>query len=87
MRFRRKKHESYDEMRKRLIAETELALLYGLRFPERTKRIPRLISGTGTFHPSISVRFWAEALGMEESEVAQLNQPPPIETLPGVRSD
>ena len=84
MRFRRKKHESYEEMRQRMIAETELALLYGLRFPERASRIPTLIAGTGSFERSVTVRFWAKALGMEEAEVAHLNQPPPVETLPGV---
>jgi len=82
MLLRRKKHETYEEMRRRMIAETELALLYGLRFPERTDRIPTLISGTASFNRSVTVRFWAQALGMEEADVAHLNEPPPVESLP-----
>lgn len=83
MLLRRKKHESYEQMRKRMIAETELALLYGVRFPERLTRIPTLIAGTGSFQRSATVRFWAEALGMKESEVARLNEPPPVATISG----
>ena len=87
MLLRRKKHETYDEMRRRMIAETELALLYGLRFPERSDRIPTLISGTASFHRSMTVQYWAKALGMEEAEVAHLNEPPPDQTLPEILAE
>lgn len=84
MRLRRRKHESYEEMRRRLIVETEVALLYGLCFPERATRIPTLLSGTGSFQPSVTVRFWAQALGIDEAEVTHLSQPPPVETFPAL---
>ncbi|MGD2111026.1 MAG: hypothetical protein PVI86_16740 [Phycisphaerae bacterium] len=84
MAFRRKKHESYGQMRKRLIAETEIALLYGMRFPERASRIPTLIVGTGTFERNAAERFWAQALDLDQAEVARLNAPPPIQSLPEI---
>ena len=87
MLLRRKKHESYEEMRRRMIGETELALLYGLRFPERTTRIPTLISGTGSFHRSVTVRYWAHALGMAEVDVAHLNEPPSVESPPVIATE
>lgn len=69
MRLRRAKHEFYDALRKHMIAETELALLYGLRFPERMKRIPRIEVGGGSFQPALAAHFWAEVLGIDKEEI------------------
>ena len=40
--FRRLRDDVYARMRKRLVRETEAALLYGLTFPDRVPRIQRL---------------------------------------------
>ena len=47
MRVRRFKGKAaaLDAMQKRMIAETELALLIGLRFPDRMPRIPTMEVG------------------------------------------
>lgn len=58
-------------LRKRLIAETELALLIGLRFPDRMKRIPTMGAGPGRFHPDFAAGFWREALGVDPETFAR----------------
>ena len=58
-------------LRKRLIAETELALLIGLRFPARMKRIPMMEAGPGRFHPDFAAGFWREALGIDPETFAR----------------
>ena len=57
-RKRRYKLDSYDLLRKRMLAETELAILIGLQFPERAVRIPTVEAGTDRFDPEFSARFW-----------------------------
>ncbi len=56
--------------RRRLIAETELALLVGLAFPERSRRIPTMEVHAGRFHPQFAIRFWEQALDMDLSTCA-----------------
>lgn len=75
MRRRRKglKRVSLTAWHDRLIAETELALFVGLRFPQRVPRIPTLEVGTGEFDPQFSLRFWSETLGIDEAELTSLN--------------
>ena len=77
MHVRQAKYESYEALRKHMIAETELALLYGLRFPERMRRIPRIKVGGGSFEPAMAAQFWAEVLGIDEGEIVTLDQGQP----------
>ena len=77
MRLRQAKYESYDALRKNMIAETELALLYGLRFPERMRRIPRIEVGGGSFQPAMATHFWAEVLGIDKEEIVTPGQGQP----------
>ena len=63
--------DKFDATRRRMIAETEIGLLIGLRFPERARRIPVIEIGTGSFHPRFARGFWEEALG-DLSEVERL---------------
>ncbi len=66
MRFWRKRTESYEEMRRRMIQETEVALLYGLRFPDRMTRIPTIEVGRGEFHPAFAAQFWSHVLEIDD---------------------
>ncbi len=52
-------------VRRRMIEETELAMLYGLCFPERHPRIPTMEAGTRRFNPAYAAEFWSSALGVE----------------------
>ena len=56
-------------MRKRILQETEVALLYGLRFPKRTPRIPVMEVGQAQWHPLFAARFWQEVLDLDECEL------------------
>lgn len=51
-------------MRKRLIRETEIALVVGLTHPERYKRIPVIEVGKGCFDRRFAARYWQETLGL-----------------------
>ena len=68
----RLRRDSFDTVRRRMIAETELALLIGLRFPERSRRIPTIEAGRGVFHRRVAEQFWSEALGIDLSELATI---------------
>ena len=74
MRLCRFKVDKFGALRKRMIAETELALLVGLRFPERVPRIPTMEVGKGTFHPEFAARFWSQTLGIEMIEFTSLDR-------------
>ncbi|MBI4718229.1 MAG: hypothetical protein HY763_10520 [Planctomycetes bacterium] len=52
-------------MRTRIVCETELALLYGLRFPQRVPLIPTIEVGKGTFDRAFAERYWQERVGLE----------------------
>jgi len=65
--------ESLDSARRRIIHETEVALLYGLRFPDRAPRIPRVEAGRGAFAPAFAARFWARTLGLDGTDLAALD--------------
>jgi hypothetical protein len=56
--------ESWEEIRARMLGETELYLEDGLRHPERAVRIPAVPVGSGSFSPHFARSFWAEALGI-----------------------
>ena len=60
-----------------MIAETELALLFGMRFPKRIPRIPTIEVGVGSFHPDFAAQFWSDALGLDPSELAVLDRRSP----------
>lgn len=64
--------------RRRLLAETEISLHIGLRFPDRISRIPTLEVGSDRFHPDFSARFWEETLGTELNELTPECQRPPL---------
>jgi hypothetical protein len=64
-----------------MIAETEVALLYGLRFPERMPRIPSIEVGVGSFHPDYAAQFWSGALGLNDHELAALSGRPPDDRI------
>lgn len=72
MRLPRFQVDKFGVLRKRMIAETEIALLFGLRFPERLPRIPTMEVGTGQFRREFAAQFWSEALGLEANECAAL---------------
>ncbi|MGD8450602.1 MAG: hypothetical protein PVJ57_02190 [Phycisphaerae bacterium] len=57
-RFDRNQHETYEEMRARLIAETSAYLTEYLRHPELAVRIPVIQAGRGQFPPSMTAAFW-----------------------------
>lgn len=73
MRLLRRRLESLDAVRFRIIHETEAALYYGLRFPERAVRIPTVEVGHGRFDPAFAAHFWGETLGIDETEAAALD--------------
>ena len=72
MRNRRFEFDPLEALRRRLIKETEIALLYGLRFPERMTRIPTVEVGHGCFDPAFAAHFWSETLGLDEAGWAAL---------------
>ena len=64
----------YALMRRRMIRETELALLIGLTFPDRAPRIPSIETGKGRFRREFAEHFWREALGLTDSDVSELRR-------------
>ena len=54
--------ETYEETRARLIAETSNWLTECLRHPELTVRIPVIQAGRGRFPPSLTTAFWGQVL-------------------------
>lgn len=58
--------ESLDEVRLRILHETEDALLYGLLHPESAPRIPRVEVGQAAFSPAFARAFWSELFGGED---------------------
>ena len=73
MPFLRRGSESLDVVRSRIIHETEAALLYGLQFPDRTPRIPRLEVGKSRFDPAFAAYFWGRTLGIEDTAITALD--------------
>lgn len=58
----RKREETYEEMRRRMIAETSVYLTECLRYPELAPQIPQIPAGSGRFPPSMSRAFWDNIL-------------------------
>ena len=74
MRDRRHEYDPLAALQKRLIQETEIALLYGLRFPKRHARIPTVEVGHSRFNPTFAAQWWADALGLDEAALATLER-------------
>jgi hypothetical protein len=70
MRDRRHEYDPLAALRRRLIKETEIALLYGLRFPDRHARIPTVEVGHGEFDPAFAAQWWADAIGLDGETMA-----------------
>lgn len=64
MRPRRKRRdsESWEQMRRRLVAETSAWLTDALEHPEHVVHIPTIPAGSGTFPPSLARAFWKPVL-------------------------
>lgn len=60
--YRRRRHETFEEMRQRVIAETSAFLTECLRHPELSVRIPIIPVGHGQFPPSLTYAFWEPVL-------------------------
>jgi len=58
----RRRFETWEEMRARLIAETSAFLTEALRHPELAVRIPMIPAGSGRFPPSLTRAFWDNVL-------------------------
>ncbi len=58
----KRRRETFEEMRTRLIAETNAFLNEYLQHPELAVRIPTIPAGVGRFPPSLSVAFWDPVL-------------------------
>ncbi len=69
----RGRRQSLDVVRRRIIRETEAALLYGLQFPESAVRIPTVEIGRGIFDSTFAAHFWSRTLGLDEMELAALD--------------
>ena len=65
MRSRFRDFDPFARLRKKLIRETEVALLYALRFPDRATRIPTIEVGRGAFRRQFADRFWSQTLDLE----------------------
>ncbi|MBU0640485.1 MAG: hypothetical protein KKB50_16605 [Planctomycetes bacterium] len=62
IRLSRKRSETWEELRARLIAETSAYLSECLRHPELSVRIPMIPVGSGRFPPSLTEAFWHAVL-------------------------
>ena len=79
--FRRLKDDVVARLRRRMVHETEAALLYGLTFPDRAPRIPTVQVGCGTFQPAFAARWWGEVLDLDEETYRQLAEGPSNEAI------
>ena len=62
LRWRRKRDESFEQMRVRMIAETSAFLSECLRHPELAVRIPMIPADSERYPPSFSMSFWDPVL-------------------------
>ena len=69
------KRTTNDVLRRRLIRETEQALLFGLTHPEKTVRIPTVEVGRSVFHPRFARAWWAQTLGLDVERLSNLQGP------------
>ena len=64
MYFRRGKrqHETWDELRLRLVTETSVFITEALKHPELAVQIPMIPAGSARFPPSLTPAFWDPVL-------------------------
>jgi len=60
--LRRRIHEDWETIRRRMLRETEEYLAEGLEHPERRIRIPAHPVGCGSFSRAFSIAFWKSVL-------------------------
>ena len=58
----KKRRETWEEARARLVAETSVFLTEALRHPELGVRIPMIPAESGRFPPSLTLAFWDPVL-------------------------
>lgn len=58
----RRRFESWEVIRARMMRETEYFLEEGLRHPERLRWIPVIPVGTGAFTQRFASAFWSQVL-------------------------
>lgn len=58
LRLRRRRNESYTELRIRMVTETSAFVTECLRHPELAVRIPMIPAESDRFPPSFTVAFW-----------------------------
>lgn len=63
--FRRTQIQSWLLLRRRLIRETEAALLFGITHPRQVPRIPTVEVGSARFHPQFAEDWWQQVLSLE----------------------
>lgn len=61
-RLRRRRDDSYEQMRLRMLAETSAFLSECLRHPELAVRIPMIPADGDRFPPSFTMSFWDPVL-------------------------
>lgn len=71
MRWGRSVSDSYAATRRRMIRETELALLVGIT-SNKHPRIPTIEVGKGSFPQSVSESFWEQLLEVSDVERERL---------------
>ena len=59
---RKRRHESWEEVRARIVAETSAYITECLRHPELAVQIPIMPAGRGRFPPSLTYAFWEPIL-------------------------
>jgi len=62
LRWRERRIDTPEQMRKRLIAETSAFITTCLEHPELAVRIPTIPAGSGRFPPSLTEAFWTPVL-------------------------
>ncbi len=65
MRVRFRDFDPFARLRKKLIRETEVALLYASHFPLRTPQFPTIEVNRGTFRASFAKQFWSATLDLD----------------------
>lgn len=65
--WRRRAITSLHFWRRKMIRETEAALLAGLLHPELHPRIPTVMVGVGQFDPLWARRWWNDVLDLDDS--------------------
>ena len=57
-----RRHETWEQTRARLVAETSVFITEAIRHPELAVRIPMIPADSGRFPPSLTRAFWEPIL-------------------------